>query len=901
MRIERWVYTIPLWLRSLFQRRRVDAELDEELRDHLQRQTEENLARGMRPEEARRAALIAMGGLEQRRQQCREERGVHWIDDLGRDLVYGARMMLREPGFAVTAVLILALGIGATTAIFSCDRALFFRALPYRIPDRLVELFQKSTVDASVDTMPIAPANYFDWEKDGQPFEAFAAWRDGSLNLSGGNNPERVRSAQVSANLFAVLGVEPMLGRAFRAGEDAPGKGQLAVLSYGLWQRRFAGNPDVLGKTIRASDQVYTVIGVMPAGFRFPIGWMPSDVDVWTPLTFAAGDRLNRTDITLNAIARLRRGVTIRQAQASLAAISEDLARAYPKTNRGWGVNVLPLAARGTVGMSGLFALLSLAVGLVLLIACANVANLLLARGMERQKELGVRVALGARRARLVRQLIAEGILLAVAGGLPGVGLGYFGIRALASLAPATELPELRHAGLDMPTAAVALGLSILTGVLFSLLPALALSRVSPQATRGERSGTANQRGQRLKLALVIGEVALTLALLLCAGDILNSFTAYMSLDPGFNARHVLTMRLSLPKQKYGDPREWAAFFQRAVDEVGGIPGVQGAAAGSGAPMEQSGLVFRFHLAGQQAPAAMDFNGMAEYLRITPDYFRVAGMRLVRGRSLLAGDGASSPAEAVVNETLARKQFGSQDPIGKRVFLDGDVNASAAAETRGRPLEIVGVVRDTKEYGLFQMTPQMIYVPLAQDPQPAMSLLVKTAAEPGAVLPAIRARLAKLDPDEPVYDVRSLEDIFRETHAFFRFNTLLLAAFAGMALLLSLIGIYGVVAYAVSQRRREFGIRLALGSPRRAILLLVLRQGAWMSAIGIVLGLMLGWPAVRLLTRTLQESLFLKLLRTGVALYPALCVGIALTLMLACLIPARSATNADPMEALRCD
>ena len=903
MRVEHWLYTIPLRVRSLFRRGRVDAELDEELRDHIERQTEENLARGMNPEEARRSALIAMGGVEQRKQQCRDERGVHWIDDLGHDLTYGLRMMQREPGVTATAVLILALGIGSVTAIVSCDRGLFFRSLPYQHSDRLVELFQKSTLDASVDTMPVAPANYFDWQRDQQPFAAFAAWRESNLNLSGGDNPERVRSAQISVNLFSVLGVQPMLGRGFRDGEDAAGKGQLAILSYDLWQRRFGGKRDVLGTTIRGSEQPYTIVGVMPAGFRFPIGWEPTEVEVWTPLVLSSADRVNRKDIVLSAIARLRDGATVAQAQASMTAISTQLAREYPATDRQWTVNVLPLASRGVKDMAGLFVLLSVAVGLVLLIACANVANLLLARGMDRQKELTVRAALGARRGRLVRQLMTEGVLLAVAGGLAGVGFGYGGVRALASLAPAAELPELRHVSLSVPVLALSLGLSVLTGFLFSVLPAFTLSGVSPQASlqEGGRGNTRNARSLRLKTGLVIGEVALTLALLLCAGDIVHSFVRYMSVDPGFDARNVLAMHMSLPKQKYPDPHGWAAFYERAVQEIATTPGVRGAATGSGAPMEQNGSVLRFHLAGRQPSAAMDFNSMAEYLRVSPEYFNVTGIAIARGRSLLASDGASSPAVALVNETFARHQFGGADPIGKRVFLDGDVNASAAVETAARPLEIVGVVRDTKEYGLSQITPQMMYVPLEQDPQASVSLVVTTMVPPGQILPAIRARLAKLDSDEPVYDVRSLSEVFQETHAFFRFNTLLLTAFAGMALVLSLIGIYGVVAYGVGQRAREFGIRLALGSPRRAILLLVLRQGLWMAAGGIGAGLVLAWPAVRLLTQTLHRSLFLKLLPAGGVLYAALCAGIALTLMVACLVPAQSAMQADPLETLRCE
>jgi putative ABC transport system permease protein len=901
MRIERWIYAIPLKMRSLFHRSRVDAELDDELRDHIEHQTEANLSRGMNPEQARRAALIAMGGLEQRKQECRETRGAHWIGDLGQDLTYGWRMMRHHPGFTAATLLILALGIGANTAIFTCDKALLFRHLPYRDPGRLVDIFQKSLSDPTADTMTVAPANFLDWRGATEPFESSAAWQPASLNLSGGDNPERVRAAKVSANLFSVLGVEPMLGRVFQNGEDMPGKGSLVVLSYALWQRRFSGDRNVPGKSIHANNQVYTVIGVMPPGFRFPIAWVSSDVECWTPLVLAPAERSNRKNITLMVIARLRGGVTVPQAEASLSAVARRLAQMYPDADKDWGVNIVREEDAGISGYRELFVLLSLAVGVVLLIACANVANLLLARGIERQNELAMRTALGARRTRLVRQLMTEGILLSLCGGALGLALGWVGIRILASLAPAMELPDLKHMTLNVPILALSLGAALLSGFLFSILPAFTLSGKALHGSlqAAGRTSTGTLRAHRLKTALAIGEVALTLALLLCAGDILNSFFRYMTIPPGFDAANVLTMRMALPKEKYRNPQEWASFFHRAVEEIATTPGVTAAAAGSGAPMDGSGDVLRFHIAGNQAPSGIDEHSILEYLRITPDYFPVTGIQLLRGRNLSSSDSARAPAVAVINQTLARKQFGDADPLGKRVFLDGDVNASATAQTTGPPLEIVGVVRDIKEYGLFQITPQMVYVPIDQDPEPSMSLLVKTTVPPAVVVPGVRAKLARIDPDQPAYSVRSLEEIFRNEHAFFRFNTLLLTSFAVMALVLSLIGIYAVVACGVTQRTREFSIRLALGSPRRSIALLVLRQGVWMSVIGIGFGLLLAWPAIGLLTRSLNQSLFLTLLHTGPLLFPALCLGIALTLLLACLIPARSATRADTMQVLR--
>jgi putative ABC transport system permease protein len=898
-----WIYSLPLRLRSLLRAGVADADAEEELRDHLDRQTEENVARGMTPEAARRAAQIALGGVEQRKQQMREARGVSWVGDIGRDVQYGLRTMLRRPAFTLAALLMLGLGIGANTAIFSADDAVMFRKLPYRDPSRLVEIFEKNVSDPQEDKMPVSPGNYFDWRAETGAFEDLATWRIASLNLSGEDHPERVRSAEVSANLFGVLGVAPMVGRDFRSGEDAPGRNAVAILSYGLWQRRFGGIPEIVGKTIRANGQVYTVAGVMPPGFRFPIGWLSTDVEVWTPLSWSDAERTSRTDTVLDVLGRLRPDVTVTQAQRRLAVVAQHLADAYPATNREWTVNLMPLSDRGVGDFRALFWLLSIAVALVLLIACANVANLLLARGLERQKELMVRSALGAGRGRLTRQLVTEGVLLSLAGGLLGIGFGYAGVRMLAATAPVSELPELKHAALNLPVLGLALGVAVITGLLFSLVPALTVSGLSMRGSLQEtgRANTSTVRGQRLKMALVAGEMALTLALLLCAGDIVNSFWLYMRIDPGFDARDVLTMRIALPLKKYSSAAEEALFLDRVVQAANTIPGIRAAAIGSGAPMEGQGTVMRFHKAGAALAATAVGRSSAEYERVTPDYFHVTGMRLIRGRGVLASDRAGDPSIAVVNETFAKKQFGDADPIGKVLYLDGDVNASAMAKTAGPPLTIVGVIHDTKEYGQFQITPQMIFVPIAQDPEPSVSLLVKTVPGVKDVLPAVRERVARLDAEQPVSNARSLEALVADQHAFFRLNTMLMVSFAAMALLLSVIGIYGVVAYAVSQQRREFGIRLALGSSRGRILSLVLRQAAWMSGVGIAIGLILSWPSTQWLAGTLKASLLLTLKATGPVLYAALSSGMVLAMVLSCLIPAYRATQADPMDTLRGD
>lgn len=801
----------------------------------------------------------------------------------------------------------LGLGIGSCTAIFSTDDAVLFQHLPYKNSGRLVEAFQKSHSHAIMDTMDVAPANYFDWQSDSGPFEAYAAWRPTSFNLSGGDNPERVKAAQVTADLFTVLGVEPMLGRGFRPDEDTPGKAPVVILSYGLWLRRFQGNPDVVGRTIRANDQTYAVIGIMPPDFRFPIGWVLNDMELWTPLIFTSAERFSRTEMTLSVIARLRHGATLAQGQASPNAIAQRLSREYPETNKDWGVNLIRLSDRGGSQFRQLFVYLSVAVGFVLLIACANVANLLLARGMQRQRELSVRTALGARRGRLVRQFVTEGVLLSLAGGLLGVGFGCAGIRVLSALAPAVALPELKQMTLNLQVLAIALGVSMLTGLLFSVLPALIVSGVSPQGAMQEtgRSNTGTRQSNRLKAMLIVGEVALTIVLLMCAGDILNSFLVYMRIDPGFDIQNVLVMRLTLPQKRYSHPRQQSEFVARAVQEIGSLPGVSAAAAGSGAPLEEGSILW-FHTADGRSSGVTKGSTnheMVDCYRITPDYFRATGIRLLRGRGVLSSDQDSQPAVAVVNETFARKEFGDADPIGRRVFLDGDLNASATATATAtaQPIETVGVVRDTKDSGLFHDTPAILFAPLAQAPEPSVSLVVKSGVAPKDIVPEIRSRIAQLDPDQAVYNIRSMDDIFREWHALFRFNTLLLTAFAAIAPILSMIGIYGVIAYTVTQRTREFGIRMALGAPRRRILMLVLKQSLWMSFAGTVLGAALAWPATRLLSRTLQQSMYMTLTRTSPLLFPVLCAGLVLIMLLMSLLPARRATQVEPMQSIACE
>jgi putative ABC transport system permease protein len=817
------------------------------------------------------------------------------------DLRYAIRTMLHTPIVSGAAILTIALAVGANTAIFSADSALLFRSLPYNEPERLVEVFQRYYPTPNEDRMPVSPANYFDWKMQANVFSGIAASRLEDLNLTGSGGPERVRGAEVTANLLDVLGVEPLRGRSFRAEDEGSSTGPVALLSYSLWQRRFAGDPGILGKTIRANGSIYTVIGIMPPRFRFPIGWLRSDVEIWAPLIFQPADRNDRRSTPLDVVARLAPGVTLRQAQSAIDLVSRRLSAAYPETNKDWGANLMLLNDRGITDWRSLFVFMSIAVGLVLLIACANVANLLLARSVARQRELALRAALGAGRLRLFRQLLTEGIVLSICGGAFGLFMAYWGVHVISALAPTSEIPELANVAIDGRVFEFLAAVSVGAGLLFSLAPAATYSAASLNTAMQEGARSSSSVHQNhLKTAFVTGEIALTLALLVCAGSLVHTLETYMSKDPGFDPDHVFVMRLVLAQQKYKEPAQWTAFYTQVEQEVSSLPGIEAATVGSGAPMEQTGDVFRYEIPGKPSKLGRE-SPLIEYWRISPNYFRASRIRLELGRSFSAGDTASASPVAIINQTFARKEFADRSPIGEWVLLRGDVNESVNGDNHTRRLQIVGVAHDEHEYTLFQDAPPMLYAPIAQDPQPHMSLLVKTSLGESALISSVRQRLLKIDPDEPVYNIRSLTEIVREMHALFRFNTLMLASFALLATLLSLTGIYSVVFYSVEQRTREFGIRLSLGSSQWRLFALVLRQATILGIGGIVIGAAAAIPLLNLLAGTIKGSMFIDLIPSGPVLFLTMSGTIFVVSLLATYIPARRATRVDPMIALRCE
>jgi putative ABC transport system permease protein len=558
----------------------------------------------------------------------------------------------------------------------------------------------------------------------------------------------------------------------------------------------------------------------------------------------------------------------------------------------------MPLNDRGISDWRGLFFFMSMGVGLVLLIACANVANLLLARSVTRRRELALRTALGAGRFRLFRQLLTEGTVLSVFGGALGLLIAYWGVHIISAFAPTSEIPEMANIAIDGRVLTFLAAVSLAAGLLLSLAPAVTYScrSLSVAIQEGRHSSSVYQ--SRLKAAFVIGEIGLTLALLVCAGALVRSLETYMNKDPGFDPDHVLVMRLVLEHEKYKEPSQWAAFCQQLEQEVSSLPGIDVAATGSGAPMEQTGDVFRYEIPGKSSRLSGE-SPLVEYWRISPNYFRAAGMRLEAGRSFDAGDTASASPVAIINQTFARREFGGRSPLGQWILLRGDVNLSVNADDHLRRVQIVGVAHDEREYTMYKDPPSMLYAPMAQDPQPDIALLVRANMSDSALISTVRQALLKIDPDQPLYNVRSLTEIFREVHALFRFNTLLLGSLALLATLLSLTGIYSVISYSVAQRTREFGIRISLGSTRWRLFCLVLRQATTLGVCGIAIGLAAAVPLLRLLARIIKVSMFIDLAANGPGLLLAM-TGTMLTVsLLATYIPAHRATRVDPTIALR--
>lgn len=792
------------------------------------------------------------------------------------DLRYAVRMLLKNPGVTIIGVIALALGIGANAAIFSVVNAVLLRPLPYDQPERLVVL--KENKVPQFPEFSVSPGNFLDWQKQNTVFEKLVAINGAAYNLVIGDEPERLVGARVSAGTFEMLKVVPSLGRTFLEEEDQPGHEGVVILSDGLWRRRFGADPNIAGQPVTLSGNAYTVIGVMPAAFRFP----DNETELWTPIAFTARQAQQHGSHFLSAIGRLKPGVTIEQANEELVAIAGRLAEQYPGSNAGWSVNVFSMQDYAVRDIKLALLVLLGAVALVLLIACANVANLQLARAAARQKEIAIRSALGASRWRVVRQLLTESVLLSIVGGAVGLLLAVWGNNSLLSLAP-EDLPRVKDASLDGKVLAFTIVVSLLTGVIFGLVPALQagnskLNEILKEGSRGSTGGHHRVRG-----ALVVAEVAIALVLLVGAGLLIRSLYRLQQVNPGFNPHNAMAVNIALPGKKYPQSEQRSAFFTELIARVSMLPGVKAVGATQSLPIQGDFLV-GFKIQGRP-PAAPGDDVSTNYYAVTPDYFQAMGIPLLRGRLFTEHDNATAPSVAIINEEMVKKFFPDEDPIGKRLSL---------SQGTDRYREIVGVVGDVKQYGLAQPATWQSYEPYLQMPFGGMTMILRTEGNPMTLASAIRSEVLAVDKEQPVSRIRTLDLIVADSISQQRFSMLLLGAFAAVALILAVVGLYGVMSHSVTQRTHEIGIRAALGAQHKDVIKLIVGQGMILALIGVAIGL----GASYALTRVMAALLF------GVAPTDTLTfVGISLLLtgvaLGACFVPARRALKVDPIVALR--
>lgn len=876
--MSRWFTQLRLRLRSLLHRRSVERELDEELQYHLDRQVDEGLTDGLAPEEARYAALRALGAVTQNKEECRDMRGVDWIDNLLQDLRYGARTLRKNPAFSIVAALALALGIGTNTAMFSVAYGILLRPLPYADADRLAAVYMNyGPRDNVFGTMCIR--DYLMWKENNRAFEEPALFRTQRMDIGGTEGvPEQVQGASVTAGFFSTLGVSPLIGRTFAAGEDQPTAGSLAVLSEPIWRRRFGGSSAVLGQTILVNGASSTVIGVMPGVFQLP----RRETEVWTNLLLHPPTRYGPW--FYRGVARLKPGVTLEQAQAEMNNIGLRMVQENPYYQR---VTLPVLSLRDAlVGTTVKPAILVLAgaVGLVLLIAVVNVANLMLARATVREREMALRLSLGAGRGRLVRQLLTESVLLAAMGGMAGLLLAWGSIQLIRVWNPG-NLPLIDSVRLDWTALGFMVFVSTVTGVLFGLAPALASARADLNSTikEGGRSGSASRGLGRARATLVVSEIAISLMLIVGAGLLLRSFMNLQRVSGGFSTppQRILTILISPGDRKYNNTPAGVAFYDEVLRRVRSVPGVELAGISDSLPPDREGDADSFQIEGQVL-AAGEMNPVVSAVTASPDFFPALRIPLVKGRYFTDHDQQGSAPVAIVSEGFARRFFPGQEVIGKRI-------------RQGRPwMEIVGVVGNVKYRGLTFNTDPAYYMPFGQAYGNRMYLVVRSSGDAAHLAETLRREIQTIDAGVTLAQIGTMEQALDLSVSRPRFHTMLLSLFAGIALLLAAVGIYGLIAYWVAQRTHEIGVRMALGAAPADVMRMVLRQGVSLAGVGIVIGL----GGALALTRLLETMLF------GVGVTDALTfgaapLGILLVVLLAIFVPAFRATQISPVVALR--
>jgi len=881
--VTRLVSRTGVWLSH----RQVDQDFDLELESHLDLLTEEGVRRGMSPEQAKRAARIRLGGHTQLKETNRELHGLPAIETFLQDTRYAFRMLRKNPGFTAVAVLTLALGIGANTAIFSVVYAVLLKPLPYTNPDQLFTAFQANTQQGIAETGCSYP-NFEEWRAQNHVFSELAGINAHQLTLTGRGEPSVVNTSVVTPELFALLDVKPLAGRIFFSQDGKPGAAPVALVSEELWRGRFGADPKITGTSIDLDKRPFTVIGIIPAAFRTP--FFNTKQEVWIPLV---QDPLfstlmpQRGSHFLPALGRLKPGVTVAQAQAEMDAISGRLAGEFPAENNGWTIRLVPLQ-KEIVGevRTELLVLLG-AVGLVLLIACANIANLLLTRATSRSKEIAVRTALGAGRVRIIRQLLSETAVLGLLGGAVGIALAYWGVKALSSLLP-SSLPQTNPIRVDYFVLGFALLLSAIAGVAFGLVPAMFAANADIQNAlrEGARSGESRNR-RRARGFLAVAEVSLAMVLLVTAGLLLRSFARLTSVSPGFDAQHIVKADISLPQFQYSTPQQWAAFSEELLARIQSDPGLQDSAVVVPRPIADGNVNLPFDIVGNP-PSSAGASRTANYVSVSPDYFRVMGIPLLAGRVFNQHDISSAPRVSIISEAMARLYFPNQDPLGKQIAFGFPAGNGESMR------EIVGIVGNVRDVALGKNPGAMMYVPYAQAPFWGANLVVKSTLSTSSVAAAIRQEVQRIDKDLPVTDVAKMPDLIDASVAQPRFRMFLLGLFAVMALVLAATGIFGVISYSVSRRTNEIGIRVALGASRNTILSMILRETLILTFAGLAVGL----PCTLAASHLVGHMLF-NVSANDPATIAAVAFSLAAVAAVAGYIPARRAVRIDPMAALR--
>jgi putative ABC transport system permease protein len=878
-------------LRALARKRKAEREMDEELRGYIEEAAEAKMRAGMSREEALHAARVEMGSTEAVKEQIRDAGWERAIESLWQDVRYGARMLRKSPGFTIVAIVTLALGIGANTAIFSMVEAVLLRPLPYPHASQLVDLWAHSDV-FDFPNLGVSLPDLADIRKQSRSFQRLAPYRLATVDLTGHGRPEQLIAAKVSPDFFTVLGIAPRYGRAFFPADAKPGHDRVVILSAAFWRERFGADPHAIGRSILLNGATCTIVGVMPAQFGFPYG-----TKLWMPFVPTPAELAERGSHGYPVVARLSPGSTIAQAQAELNMIGARLARAFPKADKSWGFRVRSMKS-DLVNHTGVPLLVLFgAVGLVLLIACANVGNLYLARAWSRTHELAIRAALGASRGRLIRQLLIESLLLAFAGGGAGLLLGAWSIDGLRSLTLGLTTVRLAHLGIDGRVLWFTLAAALAAGVLFGLVPAFLVSRdhlaaAMREAGSGREVSSASPRQSRLRQLLVVGEVALALVLVVAAGLALRSFARLSAVPLGFEPERVLTMRLGFPSYRFKTRAEFVAYCDRVLQAVRQSPGVESASAAIAMPLGNFRGETQFRLSGQLATP----NGqarMAGWNSVAPGYFRTLGIPILAGRDFNESDRAGSEAVAIVNEAFARRYFGTRSPVGRQISFHHDKKHGQIWS------EIVGEVGSVRDISPSQNPAPAIYEPIDRGHAgPGMAsqvtLLVRTKTDPMALGATIKDRIWSVDKDQPITQQAAMTHVVATAYAQPRSQSLLLSLFGALGLVLALVGIYGVISYAVGRRTREIGIRVALGAQNSDVLRLVVGQGTKLVLAGVAIGLGASFAATRLM-----RGLLYHVSATDPLTFAGVSILLVLAGLAACYLPAQRAMRVDPVQALR--